>query len=245
MYLGHCGDHSPASDWSGKSASPPPAASFSDPSLPVLQDLDASTQRFFSDLYVPSQTRLVHKSVSPLCTFGYAVTRQAAERILYDKAAREHDGGCVAYDVLILEMCRDQGFRCWTVNPEVFHHQKSASMIEAIDGAARVVDEKQRVDEGDVDGAHEMSEGGSSDNHDLNDSATLSADGEPAVTRAGHEEETKESLSPDATPNIQCGARNKAFFSENRHTLDYFRKVIAEGVQCSRESRTARGGDGG
>jgi hypothetical protein len=42
------------------------------------------------------QHTFAHPTVFPLCTFGYALTRPAAYRLLNDIAAREADGGTMA-----------------------------------------------------------------------------------------------------------------------------------------------------
>ena len=42
---------------------------------------------------------------------------------------REKEGGISAFDVQLLEACRDQGWRCWSVAPEVFHHTVAGSEI--------------------------------------------------------------------------------------------------------------------
>lgn len=127
MYLGHCGDMFPPKKWRNNTAIP--RAIFADPTMPDHENMHYFTRNFLDNLELPPQTRAVHKSVSPLCTFGFALTRQAAHRLLYDIAPREPDGGCLAYDVRVLEACRDLGLRCWTANPELFHHMDAASEI--------------------------------------------------------------------------------------------------------------------
>lgn len=133
MYLGHCGDMFKPTTWSNTSAVP--RAIFPDTSLPAHENMHSFTRKFLDALDVPPQTRLVHRSVSPLCTFGFALTRQAARRLLEDIAPREPDGGCLAYDVRVLEACRDLGLRCWTANPELFHHMDAASEIAIVNAA--------------------------------------------------------------------------------------------------------------
>lgn len=61
------------------------------------------------------------------------MTRVAAKRLLNDIAARESEGGTVAYDVRLLEACRDLGMRCWTVAPELMRHLGTESEISNVD----------------------------------------------------------------------------------------------------------------
>jgi hypothetical protein len=90
--------------------------------MPSFDGLHIDTQHFLAPLPIPPKHRLVHKSQRVLCTFAYAVTRASATRILREFAREEEHHGTVAYDVRILEACRDLGFKCWSVNPELFHH---------------------------------------------------------------------------------------------------------------------------
>ncbi len=142
LYLGHCGDY-----WHGVSEgfekghvkpenlAALPHISFNDSSLPDPSNLHPWTASLLENLGVPPRTRLVHASVFPLCTFAYAVTRDAAQRMLKQLSLEARaDDGPVAYDVAILHHCHaDNGIRCWTVNPELFHHMPGKSMISGID----------------------------------------------------------------------------------------------------------------
>jgi hypothetical protein len=127
VWLGTCGDHfQPA-------ALRHPSLTYTDPTLPPLEKLHPQTADFFSTLNIQSHTRLLHPTVFPLCTFGYALTRAAAHRLLHDIAARETEGGTMAYDVRVLEACRDLGLRCWSVAPELMRHLDAESEIANVD----------------------------------------------------------------------------------------------------------------
>lgn len=141
LYLGHCGDY-----WHGmdmgfddghvkpKDLENTPHMGFADPSMLHSENLHPYTKSLMKNLGVPEYTRLVHRSVFPLCTFGYALSREGARRLL-ELGSKEPPGkGHKAYDVLILLSCRDYGFRCWTVNPELFHHIPGPSMIDGQQG---------------------------------------------------------------------------------------------------------------
>jgi hypothetical protein len=130
LYLGHCGDMFYPHEWQNETEVPRIAVS--DTSLPSPEYMHILTRRFLHELGIPIKTRLVHKSISPLCTFGFALSRTAAHRLYHDIAAHEPPGGSQAYDVRILEACRDLGFRCWTANPELFHHQDAPSEIAIV-----------------------------------------------------------------------------------------------------------------
>ncbi|KAK5112304.1 hypothetical protein LTR85_011576 [Meristemomyces frigidus] len=128
LYLGHCGDIFKPSSWSFRV----PRIMYEDKTLPPRTDMHPYTQKFLESIDVPEDTRVVHQSVFPLCTFGFALTRNAAYRLLNEVAFRESNGGTMAYDVRVLEACRDYGFRCWSANPELFHHMDAESEIASI-----------------------------------------------------------------------------------------------------------------
>ena len=127
VWLGTCGDHFEPT------ALRHPSLTYIDPTLPPLERLHPDTADFFSTLNIQSHTRLLHPTVFPLCTFGYALTRAAAHRLLHEIAAREAEGGTMAYDVRVLEACRDLGLRCWSVAPELVRHLGAESEIANID----------------------------------------------------------------------------------------------------------------
>ncbi|KAF2497170.1 hypothetical protein BU16DRAFT_581140, partial [Lophium mytilinum] len=132
LHLGHCGDFMANFDaipsLEPYFASTPNSTyrTYHDPTLLPRDRWRPQTADFLSIL--PDQTRLLHPSRWPLCTFGYAVTRASAARLLATYGT-EGPGGCQAYDVRILEACRDHGWRCWTVNPELLHHIEGKSEI--------------------------------------------------------------------------------------------------------------------
>lgn len=133
IWLGHCGDYFNASRGSGLSS----IKSYHDSAMPDFDKLHPWTRDFMHGIGAnQNKQRLVHESVSPLCTFAYAITRAAAERVLNEIAVsepvRDLDRPCKAYDVRLLEGCRDEGLRCITVNPELFHHSAATSEIAQV-----------------------------------------------------------------------------------------------------------------
>jgi hypothetical protein len=110
LHMGHCGDF-----FSASKLAHVVHTIYPDPNMPSFAGL------------------LIHQSIRPLCTFAYAVTRRSAARILADFATEEENHGTQAYDVRILEACRDLGWKCWSANPELFHHlDDQASEIQAL-----------------------------------------------------------------------------------------------------------------
>nr|WOD46391.1 hypothetical protein [Trichoderma atroviride] len=141
LYLGHCGDY-----WHGmdvgfhdghvkpKDLEATPHVAFNDSSMLPFDSLHPFTASLLKNLGVGEHTRLVHRSVFPLCTFGYALSRAGARRLLELGGKEPSRRGHKAYDVLVLLSCRDYGLRCWTVNPELFHHVLGPSIIDTQQG---------------------------------------------------------------------------------------------------------------
>ena len=124
LYLGHCGDF-----FHARNNYTYPRKMYQDDTLLPISRMHTYTQKFVNELGFREQERMVHRSYWPLCTFGYAVTRESARRIVEELAAHEEDGGTQAYDVRILEACRDLDWLCYSVNPELLHHQEAPSEI--------------------------------------------------------------------------------------------------------------------
>jgi hypothetical protein len=167
LYLGHCGDYFNYINPDGKHPDPllnlsdVPHVVYQDPTLPARADLHPFTQRLFGALGLPMHTRAFHRSKWPLCSFGYAITRPAAERLLADLApAKLSESGPRAFDVALLHACikgsdtpsptpwknpnphsnselgqksASPGLRCWTVNSELFHHMPGDSLIAKVE----------------------------------------------------------------------------------------------------------------
>ncbi|KAF2153002.1 glycosyltransferase family 25 protein [Myriangium duriaei CBS 260.36] len=153
LYIGHCGDYFTSVDSMhvGVGIVHPadlddlPHAVYPDTTLPDPSDMHPFTVALLTAFNLPPKTRVVHKSVWPLCTFGYAVTRRMAAQIVDELAPpmevpNKHTH---AYDIAILEACRDKGYRCFTVNPELFHHMEGVSLI---DGVAKTKDHRPPAD---------------------------------------------------------------------------------------------------
>jgi hypothetical protein len=137
LWLGHCGD-----DASPEYVTSHPHLIYSDSTVPHRHKLDGTahldnmTSTFLDKHSVPKHTRLVHRSYWPLCTFAYAVTRASAQRILDTYGS----GVSCAYDVALLEACRDHDWQCYTITPELFHHTEAMSEIALVNN---IVDDKK------------------------------------------------------------------------------------------------------
>jgi hypothetical protein len=143
LYLGHCGDFFPA-----RNLSELVHTMYADPTMPTFKGLHIDTQRFVEPLSIPARHRLVHESSHPLCTFAYAVNQKSAKRILAELSHEQEDHGTWAYDVRILEACRDMGYKCWSVNPELFHHsEEHSSEIQEVNGKPLFEEEHKRLTE--------------------------------------------------------------------------------------------------
>ncbi|KAF2758952.1 hypothetical protein EJ05DRAFT_327333 [Pseudovirgaria hyperparasitica] len=152
LYIGHCGDYFQGLDQGvGVGHQSPadlqdmPHEMWLDHSLPTNENLHPFTADLLKALEVPEQNRLFHRSRFPLCTFAYAVTRPAAWKIMNVLAPAKEPPPDTrdaprAYDVGILQSCMRgysssvdkvgaEGLKCYTVNPEFFHHMPGDSEI--------------------------------------------------------------------------------------------------------------------
>lgn len=116
LWLGHCGDAIPSSG----------AISIFDQTLPQSAKYRENDGTYIT-LTPKPQTRYIHTSQTPFCTYGYAVTNSAAQKILRlsKKGTR---------DIITTELrawCQSGELRCVTVNPELFHHHKSKGRVSS------------------------------------------------------------------------------------------------------------------
>jgi len=144
MYLGHCGD------WFGRlqagigeghqfpeNLTSRHHVTFTDPTMPANDSLHPMTAKFMTALQRPEHTRALHASAFPLCTFGYAVTKASAKRIVEVVAPitrPEH----MAFDMMMTTGCNARGLKCYTLNPEIFHHMPGDSLIKMQENKTQV-----------------------------------------------------------------------------------------------------------
>ncbi|KAL1626911.1 hypothetical protein SLS54_002449 [Diplodia seriata] len=72
-------------------------------------------------------TRWVQHAAGPICTFAYAVTGASVAKML----AMQH-GDEQAFDLWMHSRCRSRELRCFTVNPEMFHHHVAAGLPSSL-----------------------------------------------------------------------------------------------------------------
>ncbi|KAF9639324.1 hypothetical protein BFW01_g11130 [Lasiodiplodia theobromae] len=135
LWIGHCGDwFNKIEAGIGPGYQKPedlrslPHRIFNDSTLPDRENLHPFTKDFLTAIEMPEKARAFHKALHPLCTFGYAVTRHGAARIVKDIAPITRPES-PAYDTAMLHGCVKRGLRCYTVNPELFHHMIGDSII--------------------------------------------------------------------------------------------------------------------
>ena len=136
FWIGHCGE---GTEWDL------PRLEFNDttPGRPVPMEAYYSAWGKDSIRNIGEGHRTVQKSQSPVCSFGYAVTQDGAQRLL-DLAGR---GAEEAFDVALNHLCGSGQLRCLSVNPEVIQ-----SYLPGGGGYVSI------VGSGDADGKAQMEE---------------------------------------------------------------------------------------
>lgn len=107
LALGHCG-----------------AGAVPDDKYRVIQDNTTAPAEDFIALWPPEKelkpnTRFVHKSTGTVCTFGYAVSRQGASKLI-DRLSTSG----LPLDIDYATFCNGGGLNCYAVTPEIIHHQR-------------------------------------------------------------------------------------------------------------------------
>lgn len=76
----------------------------------------------------PEQTRIIHKTGAPICTFAYAVSLRGAQKIMWAMAMQ---GSNLAYDNALAYFCRDGylNIKCVSVQPMMFMHHRPAGPV--------------------------------------------------------------------------------------------------------------------
>lgn len=220
MYLGHCGDFFPAETFPST-----PHLTFRDDTLPPASRLFSRTAAFLKSVGVPQRQRVLHASRWPLCTFGYAVTRASAQRLL-DTYGTEGKGGCVAYDVRVLEACRDDGWACTTVTPELFHHVTAQSLISSIDRPAGTPPQQQQQQQ------QQAPAGGSLGAEAAKKHAEEEADREAARDDYDRRTGSVRVKPTPETQNIACGARSAGFRTRDPEVRAFLREEVGERGNC-------------
>lgn len=133
LWLGHCGEHT---DINTK------RLEFEDPTVPSVEQYLGWSKKWLSNL--KPGNRAIQEGINPVCTFGYAVTSHGAQRLL-DFAGK---GRNEAFDIRLLDGCKNGHLNCLTVQPEVMHHYEPpaelgyTSLVRQGDGKGESKDEE-------------------------------------------------------------------------------------------------------
>jgi hypothetical protein len=112
LWLGHCGESFSLEDFDRFLIE-------NDKTVPDFEHFVA----WFDPQSWPEHTRFIGPSVGPTCTFGYALSKAGAQKILYELSVNGLPG---LFDNSLSDMCRDKsmGMKCISVVPPlVVHHR--------------------------------------------------------------------------------------------------------------------------
>ena len=89
---------------------------YDDTSLPPRREMPPYTVKFLKTVGIPERKRMIHQSIFPLCTFGFALTKGAAYRLLNEIAPKESLHQVARRDTLCLDLlksafCREKQSR--------------------------------------------------------------------------------------------------------------------------------------
>ena len=113
LWIGHCGE---ASEFGA------PRLEYPDPTLLDRAQYEGWNKKY---LNMTEGNRAVQHAVLPVCTFGYAMTRMGAEKIL-DWAGKGQEE---AFDARLFQGCKYKHLDCVVVNPELMHHYQPPNGI--------------------------------------------------------------------------------------------------------------------
>lgn len=109
LWLGHCG--------SAIDRETPTPRIFADDTRCKTELYSGWSKHFLKDK-LAEDFRVIQVSTMTVCTFGYGVTKQSAQKVL-NATAR---GAEEAFDVSLSNTCRSGALRCLVVNPQVMNH---------------------------------------------------------------------------------------------------------------------------
>lgn len=87
---------------------------YPDPTVLPPEQQTSTDRQVLSELDVPEGHRVLSRAKGPVCTMGYAVTLQGAQRLLY-KFSLERMSGPI--DIEIMIACAERSLQCLAVNP--------------------------------------------------------------------------------------------------------------------------------
>lgn len=107
LALGHCG-----------------AGAVKDGSYRLIKDPTTGPAKDHKALWgaekeIKNNTRFVHQTTGTVCTFGYAVSRHGAKKLI------DHlSGSGQPLDIDYASFCNGGGLNCYAVTPEIIHHHR-------------------------------------------------------------------------------------------------------------------------
>lgn len=107
FWIGHCGEPTRRDTR---------RIEFEDESVPPLRNYTGWAKKYVDGL--KEGKRVVQRAVNPVCSFGFAVTRRGAQKILKWAGKGENE----AYDIRLMQGCKQKKLSCVVVNPELMHH---------------------------------------------------------------------------------------------------------------------------
>ncbi|KUJ13305.1 uncharacterized protein LY89DRAFT_687467 [Mollisia scopiformis] len=107
LWLGHCGEPTRRDTR---------RLEYFDASVPAMGNYSGWAARYHDGL--SEGVRVVQRAVNPVCSFAFAVTRRGARKILKWAGKGENE----AYDIRLMQGCKEKRLSCVVVNPELMHH---------------------------------------------------------------------------------------------------------------------------
>lgn len=143
LWLGHCGDPLPETVPEHVGLDDDTKALFSKKYLIYDDDTVPGSERVSNGIdwsQYPPQTRIVHRTTYPFCTFAYALSQRGARKIL---SALSLDGVTMAFDNSLGFLCGDTiyeighgkeeryGLNCLSVSPTMMFHHRAKGPLSA------------------------------------------------------------------------------------------------------------------
>jgi len=107
LWIGHCGE--PTNNDTRR-------LEFADPTAALPEDYIGWSRRYMGGI-TPGK-RSVQRGVHTVCSFGIALSRRGAVKVLKWAGKGENE----AYDIRLQQGCKSKDLSCLTVNPELMHH---------------------------------------------------------------------------------------------------------------------------
>lgn len=136
LWLGHCGsaiDHNRIQK-----------LAFNDETRCKTELYSGWSKHFLRD-FLPDGQRYVQTSIMTICTFGYAVTKESAPKVL----ALMGRGADEAFDISMSHACERGDLKCVIVNPQIMNHYEAPkdsgylSPVHEGDGQGTSTDDSQ------------------------------------------------------------------------------------------------------